>query len=208
MTITTIADPSIKLIASKRLCQYVADLGDHVKMPANVAAIFASRTGKDIDKIGKFTGEVDNIKYTVEEDELLKEADGESDDVQRSFRELIPVKENETEDEAEPETSTTKKNKKPKKQFYLTLKDIKWLNMHLKECRQAGESSVYMHELIQECELVLPANEVIERNPELEARCQKLRRAQEEWQYYKMTKNVDNVMKSAPEDTISYQCTY
>lgn len=47
------------------------------------------------------------------------------------------------------------------------------------------------HELISKCELILPEPRLAPRNPELEARVQRLKKEQEQREYEKMTDNVD-----------------
>lgn len=63
----------------------------------------------------------------------------------------------------------------------------------------------HLHEILSRCEVVLPQLKVEPRNPELEARIQKLRKAEEERQYRVMTKNVDSVRVRHPEDTFAAQ---
>lgn len=89
------------------------------------------------------------------------------------------------------------------KDAFLTLKDIKWLRAYMK--KHEHENSVYLHEVFEGSKTVLPENEIIKRNPELEARCEKLRKNQMNRDYRAMTKNVDNVRVRYPEETISYQ---
>lgn len=148
---------------------------------------------------------VENVKYTAEEEQFLREL--ELDEASEAeFKELIAPEDS---DDEETEDSSVTKNKdggNPKQRPLINLKDVKWLDQVLQEKRKNGETDVYLHELLENCELVLPENEVLERNPELEARCQKLRQKQEEYLYHKMTRNVDNSFKdSAPEDSISFQ---
>uniref|UniRef100_A0A182M0Q4 Endoplasmic reticulum-based factor for assembly of V-ATPase n=1 Tax=Anopheles culicifacies TaxID=139723 RepID=A0A182M0Q4_9DIPT len=87
----------------------------------------------------------------------------------------------------------------------LNLSDIKWLYTTLKEMRQTDPTVPYLHTLLKGCQLRLPANPIQERNQELEARCKRLRKEQEDREYYRMTKNVDSIRKHMPEETISYQ---
>ncbi|XP_055370943.1 uncharacterized protein LOC129605297 [Condylostylus longicornis] len=61
------------------------------------------------------------------------------------------------------------------------------------------------HDILGASKLIIPKNEIIPRNPQLEERCKKLRMEQENVEYANMTKNVDSARKSLPEDTISYQ---
>ena len=90
----------------------------------------------------------------------------------------------------------------------LTLPKIKQVVQVLLENRLNNKSIVYLHEMMSESSLVLPANEVLIRNPQLEARCEILRAQQERREYQSMTKNVDSFRKHIPEDTIAHQCKY
>ncbi|XP_067010969.1 transmembrane protein 199 [Anabrus simplex] len=83
----------------------------------------------------------------------------------------------------------------------LSVADIEWLQQYL----QTAQASYYLHELLQGCEISLPEPEQLPRNPELEARVQRLRKEQEAREYRAMTKNVDATTMRLPEDTISYQ---
>lgn len=90
---------------------------------------------------------------------------------------------------------------------FLLVEDINWLNTQIKKLRESGDesSSVYLHKLLQGCDIVLPQPPVIERNPELEARVQRLIKEQEARVYRAMTKNVDTVRMRHPDDSIGYQ---
>uniref|UniRef100_A0A182TS27 Endoplasmic reticulum-based factor for assembly of V-ATPase n=1 Tax=Anopheles melas TaxID=34690 RepID=A0A182TS27_9DIPT len=87
----------------------------------------------------------------------------------------------------------------------LNLADLKWLYGALRDLRQTDPTVPYLHALLAGCRLKLPENPICERNPELEARCQRLRKEQEDREYHRMTKNVDSIRKHMPEETISYQ---
>lgn len=89
----------------------------------------------------------------------------------------------------------------------LCVEDFNWLYSQVKILREKGDpsSSTYLHKLLEGCEIVLPQPPVIERNPELEARIQRLKKEQEEREYKAMTKNVDNVRVRHPDDSIGYQ---
>lgn len=92
---------------------------------------------------------------------------------------------------------------------FLVTADIDWLHDYLKSRRSKGEKDIpYLHTLLEGVHIEMPENETIKRNPDLEARCVKLRAQQEAREYRKMTKSVDNVRMKFPEDSISYQCTY
>lgn len=89
----------------------------------------------------------------------------------------------------------------------LLLNDLKWLNEALNRLREKEDKLdvPYLHEFIKDCQLILPENEQMERNAELEARCQKLRKEQAAREYEAMTRNVDNVRTHMPQDTIAFQ---
>lgn len=87
----------------------------------------------------------------------------------------------------------------------LNLVDLKWLNQYLANRRKANGSGEYLHELLKECQLILPQNAYIERNPVLEKRCERLRRQQEDQCYRAMTRNVDVSQAHIPDDTIAFQ---
>lgn len=86
----------------------------------------------------------------------------------------------------------------------LSLQDLHWIYGHIINSKDS-KSKVYLHELIEGSEIILPENQEVPRNPELENRCKKLRAQQENKDYHDMTKNVDNVRKKYPEDTLAYQ---
>ncbi|XP_076238857.1 vacuolar ATPase assembly protein VMA12 [Calliopsis andreniformis] len=98
-----------------------------------------------------------------------------------------------------------KSGKSKQKDIVLKLDDIKWLNKYLEEHRKKKMVNVYLHELIKEEDIKLPTPKITPRNPELEARIQKLKAQQESREYKAMTKGVDSVRKHLPEDTLSYQ---
>lgn len=92
---------------------------------------------------------------------------------------------------------------------YLLTSDIDWLFSHLQRRRMNGEEDIpYLHVLLEGSYIETPQNKVLKRNPDLEARCVKLRAQQEAREYRQMTKSVDNVRMRFPEDSISYQCKY
>lgn len=104
------------------------------------------------------------------------------------------------------EKSETDKNKSI--QMYMYLNDLRWLSQALGILRSKAIVDVYLNDLLENCYLDLPKNEIVERNPELEARCQRLREEQQNLEYRKMTKNVDATLKHYPEDTVAYQSMY
>ncbi|XP_018334840.1 transmembrane protein 199 [Agrilus planipennis] len=94
-----------------------------------------------------------------------------------------------------------------KQEYFLNLEDLYWIYHHLEERNKLKNSSdkMYFHELFEGSEILLPENEEIPRNKELEKRCQKLREQQENKEYKNITKDVDSIRRKLPEDTISYQ---
>lgn len=62
-----------------------------------------------------------------------------------------------------------------------------------------------LHELLESCDVILPSNEVIVANGELEERREKLKIEQENKIYKGMTKNVDSLRKSLPDGTVACQ---
>lgn len=81
----------------------------------------------------------------------------------------------------------------------LTLKEVK-------DLKSALDDSNYLCDIVNGAELKLPENEIVERNPVLEKRIQRLKMQQEQRVYDSMTKNVDSSRKYQPEETISFQC--
>uniref|UniRef100_A0A1I8MWR9 Endoplasmic reticulum-based factor for assembly of V-ATPase n=1 Tax=Musca domestica TaxID=7370 RepID=A0A1I8MWR9_MUSDO len=118
---------------------------------------------------------------------------------------------NEVTKESETHSTKSEKEKEEKasfdktKEIYLYLSDLRWFSQALGTLRSKGIVDVYLNDLLETCSLELPKNAIIERNPELEARCQKLRLEQQNLEYRKMTKDVDATLKNYPEDTIAYQ---
>lgn len=101
------------------------------------------------------------------------------------------------------------RKEKERARLTINLNDIKWLNRKLVEKRKDdADFNLYLNELLTGSRLVLPKNEILERNPELEARCVRLRLEQEARVYNAMTKNVDASRTKLPEDTISYQSKF
>lgn len=208
MSVTTIADPTVRLVASKKLCAFVGSaLKANQEMPKNIAEIFSAQTGKACSKVVEVDDGVESVKYTAEEEKFLDQLQMDKGETEAEFKELIAPEADSDDEEEEnvKEEQAARKNKKAEKRFLINLKDVKWLDQVLREKREKDETELYIHEFLETCELILPENEVLERNPELEARCEKLRQKQQEYLYHKMTRNVDNSFKDAAEDTISFQ---
>ena len=102
------------------------------------------------------------------------------------------------------ESKSTNEKKKEK-----SLKRDKTTTLSLAELKQLKANladGTYLCDILDEAELILPENEIVERNPILEKRIQRLKAEQEQRVYNTMTKNVDTRRKFEPEETISYQC--
>ncbi|TGZ53413.1 transmembrane protein 199 [Temnothorax longispinosus] len=99
-----------------------------------------------------------------------------------------------------------KKSKKEKiASATLKIEDLKWLNGYLKEHRKTATQKIYLHELFDDSDVILPTPKETPRNPELEARIRKLTAQQNAREYQAMTKSIDSVRKFLPEDSIAYQ---
>lgn len=147
-------------------------------------------SGEDFNKLFGSTSKLIDV-FTVDDEENIENIESEL--------------------KGDPPTSTktklnaskTKPNNKP--DFLLNINDIRWIDQILEKHRAANECDDYIHELLVDSEVILPKNQFIPRNPELEARCVKLREQQQEREYRNMTKDVDATRQHLPEDTIAYQ---
>lgn len=97
------------------------------------------------------------------------------------------------------------KNKlKNKDSLKLLYDEIRWIRENL-------EFSRPFHEWLASCTIELPKPPITPRNPELEARVQRLKLEQQERDYQSMTRNVDTVRAKYPDESIASQgnlCTY
>lgn len=217
----TIKDPSIKLKPSERLIAFMATLGDEAELPENIWK-FVEITGG---KVGKITTEdVAKPSFSKNEIDILNDLP-KIDSTEFNLSDLsIDLDDTDTDDEldddivnlnskpiSKSQASKQKRLQKERERARLTinLNDIKWLNKKLVEKRKLdADFNLYLNELLTGSRLVLPKNEILERNPELEARCVRLRLEQEARVYNAMTKNVDSSRTKLPEDTISYQSKF
>lgn len=115
-------------------------------------------------------------------------------------------------DDASDGIASLRKSKKSKKEkianVTLKIEDLRWLHKYLIEYRKSATEKIYLHELFDDSNVILPIPKEIPRNPELEARIQKLTAQQNTREYQAMTKSVDSIRKFLPEDSIAYQSTY
>lgn len=111
-------------------------------------------------------------------------------------------------DDAPDGIAALRKSKRSKREIAnatLKIEDLRWLNKYMKEHRKAATVKVYLHELLDDSDVILPTPRETPRNPELEARVQKLTAQQNAREYQAMTKSIDSVRKFLPEDSIAYQ---
>ncbi|XP_062536591.1 transmembrane protein 199 [Armigeres subalbatus] len=195
-----IKDPSIKIIPSPAFRKFVVSrFSRDSLLPDTIRNIcknnLSACSTNNVDTSGKA------VEFTDKEQKFLKEqntANQTKDDVDD---ETLSI-----EDKSEsPPPDILKSAANQSNTLTLSLNDLKWVHQALNRLRKDDPDVPYLHELMQDCELLLPENEIQERNPELEARCQKLRKQQEAKEYEAMTRNVDNVRTLMPQDTIAYQ---
>lgn len=86
----------------------------------------------------------------------------------------------------------------------LSLSDLHWLYQYLQKENVGSDHKVYLHELIEGSDIILPKNQEVPRNQELEKRCRRLKTEQENKSYHLMTKNVDSTKRKLPEDSYGY----
>lgn len=194
---STIVDTRVRLRPSKKLLDLLGAQKEHLKeLPANLAKVL-EKNGYGIPKSTRILKDNEVVCKRPQIDvKLLDKLTANLPDVPSKVQEIDEMPE-EKEEEAQTEPLTGD---------FLYLNDLHFLNSILIELRQKNVTNVFLYELIESCELILPENELKPRNPELEARCQRLREEQQNREYHKMTKNVDATLKHIPEDTVAYQC--
>lgn len=228
-----IKDYRIRIKPSLTLVNFICSLTNENLMPENLIKIFNCYTNENsVDKKTISIEKFPNPQYTHEENTLIKDLlsnKKDSNDIDSDILKALSKIINATDCSEELSSSGTddddivtidhtpksknqvKRNKEQQKQkkrakLTITLNDLKWLHICLTEKRNVDSNcKIYLHELLEDSKLILPQNEIIERNPELEARCVKLRLEQDARRYRAMTKNVDTTKKHVPEDTIAYQ---
>jgi len=93
----------------------------------------------------------------------------------------------------------------------LTVKDIRWIYERRDRIREMDNpvfKDLHFHELIKHCAMVLPEPKFPPRNPELEARIQRLKAEQANREYRRMTENVDGrqgISKQSADEPIGKQ---
>lgn len=228
MVKASIKDNSIGIKPSEKLIDFIKfELKDvSIDLTENLLKVYEAFT-QDIRKRNISKKPVAIKALTEEERKLLDALSDEkfkkSTDLQKCLQSLSLYDSNDDESNSESEIEEivssgdqrisknkarqirAKQREKELSKLTLNLSDLKWLHQYLLDTRKTDSSVSYLHELIEGSQLVLPSNEFTERNPELEERCQRLKREQEDQRYRLMTRNVDSSRKHEPEDTIAYQ---
>lgn len=195
-----IKDPRITVIPSKDLEKFIkAHFYREPNLPEAIEILCKKKTVKGSRSIGD-PSIACPVEFTPAEKSLLREVN--SKQVEENDLNAVSAAEEEILQE-DDSTTQLRRDDSPT----LLLSDLKWLNDALNRLRTKEEDVPYLHEFMQKCTLILPENEQQERNAELEARCQKLRKEQEAREYKAMTRNVDNVRTHMPQDTIAFQST-
>ncbi|XP_001358777.2 transmembrane protein 199 [Drosophila pseudoobscura] len=205
---STIVDTRVRLVPSKTLLEFLDSQKEHFKkVPENVAKLMKNE-GYILPLSTQIVKEQElNIKRPNIDRALLRRLTADvSEEPEPAPAKPIGKKNKKaakdkkaTEEVMEDEEHPTEYNNV----LYLT--DMHWLNDTLIQLRKDGISNIFLYELIESSDLLLPENEMKPRNPDLEARCERLRAEQHNREYHKMTKNVDAGLKHYPEDTIAYQ---
>lgn len=189
----SIVDFQVRIEPSKKLVDFIYSLEEHDELSENVMHIYNSQPSKKNKKL--YTEEIKTDFLDSKDLGYLENLNVNEDDLQDILKALvIQYTDDEEDEENEPKKTTT-----------LTLTDLKFLHQILSEKRQKSEDTPYLHELLETSKIILPQNKLIPRNPELEARCKRLREEQQNREYRSMTKDVDSVRRHMPEDTIAYQ---
>lgn len=187
---STIVDTRIRLRPSKKILEFLDEQTQNLEdLPANVANILKENGYKLPPDAKVIKDNMITPKRPFIDTALLEKLTANVTEV--------PFEEK-TSEEDEP-------LKNPVEGYFLYLDDLHWLRDTLSKLRDKNHTNLFLYQLVDTCELILPENEYKPRNPELEARCQRLREEQQNREYQKMTKNVDATLKHHPEDTVAYQ---
>lgn len=206
MSKSTITDPRVKIRPSEKLVKFIATLKNESSMPKNVLEIYQYSTKDKKNRKALTDIDIPIAKLSESELKLIDSLKSKSDITLENLKNIFVSDEEEVNQIDHESKKKSKFNKK--EEYYLNLTDIKWLNELLIKKREKSGTKVYLHELLLNSNPILPQNEIIERDPVLEARCQRLRLEQSAREYKAMTKNVDNARKHIPEDTIAFQSNF
>ena len=103
--------------------------------------------------------------------------------------------------EDEPEVPKNIFSSKP--EATLSISDVTWISNYMEEnqpeLRNKWPNFRHFHEMMEKCVVLLPEPVIPPRNPELEARVQKLKAEQAEREYKKMTYNISSKQRYTEE---------
>lgn len=228
MVKASIKNPEIGIRPSERLIEFIKTLSDPtIDLPENLLTFYRAFSNDTKSSRSICKQSIPEYKFSKEEQQLLTELSDDAlqgtNDLEKSLNELCVLSQcTDSSDESDAELLSSdepisknkarqmraKQRQKELSNLNLSLTDLKWIHTHLNEARKSNPTVGYLHELIKGSHLVLPINEFTERDPALEARCQRLKREQDDLRYRMMTKNVDCSRTYEPEETIAYQGLY
>ncbi|KAH9631489.1 hypothetical protein HF086_004650 [Spodoptera exigua] len=222
----SLVDTNLRIYPSKHLLDYLKSVPIDDNVPLNIGRLVKGRNYEVKHKEAKNEEQViavhlnstdienlNKIKAIMKVDDEVKEQEQSNvdeepkkdDNVEKDEKSTIS-EQTDSKGKVLDKSKLNNENKKEEKLYLLTT-DIDWLYTYLQKQRKAkGDKNVpYLHVLLEGSSIETPENQVLPRDPVLEARCVKLRAQQEAREYRKMTKSVDNVRMKFPEDSISYQ---
>lgn len=182
MTSAIITNPYILIKPSKSLCDCIKKLDPELKMPNRIKYLFLNKNvGSDIPSDCK-----NDILLSSEDYEYLN-----------SLEEKCGVEDLSSHSVAAQNIDTFPSDNN--NYGFLRTDDLLWLYHNL------NDRNLYLHDLLKNSIILVPENKKVERNPELEKRCEQLKIQHENKLYKTMTKNVDNIRIRHSEDTIGFQ---
>lgn len=181
MNTAPIANPTVTIVASETLVNYIRNLEISVEIPNGIKAI-------------RSEDPLTTKRKLIDHKLLFTDAD-------RHFLQNLNLPTNQ-----EAHSTNITDEKTAASDYLLNLEDLYWLYDAISENNKSASHKIYLHELLKNCTVNLPKNIEVPRSQELEKRCQRLKAQQQNREYNKMTKNVDSIRKKYPEDTIAYQC--
>lgn len=197
----SLVDTTIKILPSDKLVTFLKTISLNEHVPANILKLVTGKIPKNIpnDKIDNRI----SIDLSPKEIALLNKLSDEVLSIKKSDDKPVELPIHDKKSSLNNIQTSTKEGLND--ETFLEIVDLEWLYTYLQTSRKNGvKETPYLHMLMEGSKIHLPENKVIKRNPDLEARCVKLRAQQEARDYRKMTKTVDNVRMRYPEDSISY----
>lgn len=183
MGMSMITDTYILIKLSNSLSSFIKELNPEENMPLSLKNIILNKTNKcnDVSDSDSF------VPLASSDYKKLKSIEEKYgiDDSTFKFTETEKVETFSSDD---------------KNSSCLRVQDLTWLYQKL------DGQNVYIHELLQNSITFVPENKKIERNPELEKRCVKLKIQHENKLYKIMTKHIDKIHYA--DETIGSQSMY